>query len=117
MQDTGQTYDETALREIEEETGLSVKENGLCFLKKVHYRQEVPETGKINNALRSLYAYQFNGDLRTLKIERGKSIGFEYWTIDRLRHLTVEERKKFYQFLVTPEMIQLFERVSALAKQ
>lgn len=114
--DMGQTYDETALREIQEETGLTVHRQDLVFLKKVHYRQEVPSSGLINNALRSLYAYRFDGNIAMLKIEEGKSIGFEYWPIERLRHLTVTENKKFYEFLVTPEMIALFERVSALVK-
>jgi len=93
--DLGLTYDEAALKEMEEETGIKADISDLHLIKKLRRRSEDPVTGKINNTFRPQYAYLFKGKISDLKIEKGKAVGFEAWEIDKLMNLSEAEKKRF----------------------
>ena len=93
--DLGMTYDNTAIKETLEETGVNVDINDLHFLKKLRRRSVDAVSHIINSAFSSQYAYVYRGDISELKIEAGKATGFEAWPIDRLINLSDEEKKRF----------------------
>lgn len=99
--DMGDTYQEAAIREIEEETGLKVNIDNLIFLNKVRKEASFDKvTGKINNVWRENYIYNFNGRLSDLKVEEDKAIGFEFWSIEKIKNISKEEKQKFIPYVI-----------------
>ncbi len=112
--DLGMTYENTAIKEMQEETGIKAHMNDLHFLRKMRIRAVDAATGKINNTIRVQYAYIFKGDLSELKIEEGKAIGFEEWPIKRLFILSAEEKKRFSPLISSQEFLGLFKDAEKL---
>jgi isopentenyldiphosphate isomerase len=112
--DLGMSYEDTAVKEMEEETGLKVKITDLHFLKKMRIRSVDGSTGKINNTIRMQYAYIYKGNISDLKIEKGKAIGFEAWPIDKMFKLSEDEKKHFIPLYYSPDFLELFKSVRSL---
>jgi isopentenyl-diphosphate Delta-isomerase len=99
--DLGDTYQGAAIREIKEETGLNVTMDDLVFLNKTRKKASLDKaTGKINNAWRESYIYNFKGELSDLKTEKGKALGFELWSLEKLKDISEEEKKRFIPYVV-----------------
>lgn len=113
----GATYEETAVKEMEEETGITVSINDILFLKKIKARSEDIITNKINYAFKSQYAYLFKGSLADLKPEEGKIIGFELWPIGIILNINENDRKRFISGIFNPETIELFKMINNLSGQ
>lgn len=96
----GDSYEKTAIKEVEEETGIRVNASDLFFLSKTKRRSEDKATGKINYAIRQSYIYLFKGGQNDLKIEQGKSLGFEIWSIEKLLAIDGEDSKKFIPYIL-----------------
>lgn len=100
--DIGDNYQEAAIREIKEETGLKLDLNNLIFLNKARKEASLDNiTGKINNVWRENYIYKFNGQLSDLKIEEGKALGFEIWPIEKIKIINEEEKQKFIPYVIS----------------
>jgi isopentenyl-diphosphate Delta-isomerase len=112
--DPGMTYEETALKEMMEETGIAVNISDLKFLRKMKGRSIDSVTHKINNAYRMQYAYLYTGEISDLKIEEGKGLGFEAWLIDKILHLSDEDKKRFIPRFMDPDYIELFQQIRYL---
>lgn len=80
----GSDFLETALKEIQEETGIIADKEDLILVKVVRANHTDPTTWRINNVIRKAFAYKYKGDFNDLKIEKGKSEGFEKWAIEDL---------------------------------
>lgn len=91
----GDSYEETAVKETLEETGVLVKISDLILVKKIRNIIKDEVTDRVNNAFKEEYVYLYNGKIENLKIETGKAIGFEAWPIDRLLSLNDAEKTKF----------------------
>jgi len=78
--ESGASYDETAIKETFEETGVTIDPSKLTNLG-VEYAGYT-ERDYISNAMRGLYLYEFNGEVTDLKIEVGEGEGFEIITTD-----------------------------------
>jgi isopentenyldiphosphate isomerase len=99
--DLGDDYRETAIREIEEETGLKIDSNDLIFLSKDRNGPFIdPITGTTNNTWKENYIYTFSGLLSDLRVEEGKAIGFESWSTDKLRNISEVEKEKFIPYVI-----------------
>ena len=66
----------SALREIEEEIGLSAKKEDLEFFKIIKY-QDVFHNVKINNFI-YVYTYWFDGDINNLKVQEEEVQGIQF---------------------------------------
>lgn len=55
---------------------------------------------RINNVFNTRYAYIYKGDAKDLRIEPGKALGFEVWTLDKLLNLTDEEKTRFIPYIL-----------------
>jgi isopentenyldiphosphate isomerase len=94
---SGQSYLEAAVRETFEETGVSISEQDLVDLGVV--RADYTQGSYVSNAMRGLFAYEFDGDIANLKIEDGDGAGFVTLSIDDLEAMLAAEPEKFAAIL------------------
>ncbi|MFZ1019862.1 MAG: NUDIX domain-containing protein [Minisyncoccia bacterium] len=85
--DPNMSYEETAVKECKEETGIDVDISKLVFLVKLRKKSFDEATGLTNNTIRGQYAYLYEGSVNDLQIEKGKAEGFETYKIDELRQV------------------------------
>ena len=110
----GMSYEETAVKECEEETGVKIDLSKLILIKKMNRKSFDKDSGLINNAMRSQYAYPYNGLIDSLKIEEGKSEGFEAWKIDDLHNLSNTDKSKFIPHILSSETISVLNKAKEL---
>ena len=90
----GEDYEDAALKETEEETGVKIKKEDLKLIKFFRSNSFDPVTSRTNNALRAIYAYCFKNDIKTLKLENEKGAGFEIWPFEKILNASEEDKKK-----------------------
>ncbi|MEK7086919.1 MAG: NUDIX domain-containing protein, partial [Patescibacteria group bacterium] len=108
-------YEETAVKEAEEETGLKINPEDLKLVTTIRHTAHDEITGKINNVIRRIYVYEYNGPISELKIEQGKATGFEAVKIDSLFDMSEEEKKKFIPIFFEEENQKIFRKIKELA--
>ena len=111
----GQSYEEAALREIEEESGLKVATADLYFLGKYRGRAIDAITGSINNVQRAIYAYNFSGELEKLVIEEDAGAGFVAITIDDQAQPAGALRAQLIPVLLEPDYKAFMDKAAALS--
>ena len=102
------SYEETAVKECKEETGIDIVLEKLVFLRKMRKKSFDEATGLTNNTIRSQYAYLYDGSISDLEIEDGKAEGFEAWKIDDLSHLSETDKNKFIPLILQQDMLDVF---------
>ncbi|MDD3693889.1 MAG: NUDIX domain-containing protein [Candidatus Pacebacteria bacterium] len=107
----GMSYAETAIKECREETGLNLHINDLVFVKKTRSESFDETTGMTNNVFRTYYAYLYKGDINDLKVEEGKSLGFESWSIDKLFRLSDKEKERFIPIIISEENLKMIQQI------
>lgn len=112
--DLAMTYEDTAVKEAFEETGLKLNSRDLHELKKLRTRSEDKVTGMTNNTFRMQYAYIFRGKLSDLQIEKGKAIGFEIYSLDELQKLSRKDKEKFIPINYSTLMSELLVDIKKL---
>ncbi len=111
----GDSYEETALKEALEETGLKLKKEDLIYIDKIRKESHDKGTGMINNAIKSVFAYKFLGNISDLKTEEGESLGFEVYKIDDLLNNTDEAfQAKFIPGIFKPQTFEIFDKIKLL---
>jgi len=95
----GDSYEKSAIKESLEETGCDITASDLIPIIKLHTTASDNVTGKTNHAFQQEYIYLFNGKIEDLKIEDGKGLGFEAWSIEKLQNLNDAEKLKFISYL------------------
>ncbi|MFZ4648959.1 MAG: NUDIX hydrolase [Patescibacteria group bacterium] len=93
--EVGDSYEKTAIKETQEETGVEVDPNDLIFISKNEFNYHDTVTGKINHNFLSRYLYIYRGEVEDLKLEEGKAIGFELCKIEELKNLDEQGKKRF----------------------
>jgi len=111
------SYEETAIKECKEETGVDIDLNKLVFLRKMRKKSFDEATGLTNNTIRSQYAYLFEGSITDLQVEEGKSQGFEAWKIDDLSHLSESDKNKFIPLILDEDMLDIFNKARKILIQ
>ena len=102
------SYEETAVKECKEETGIDIVLEKLVFLRKMRKKSFDEATGLTNNTIRSQYAYLYDGSISDLEIEDGKAEGFEARKIDDLSHLSETDKNKFIPLILQQDMLDVF---------
>ena len=110
------SYEETAVKECKEETGIDIDLKKLVFIKKMRKKSFDEATGLTNNTIRSQYAYLFDGSINDLQIEDGKSQGFVAWKIDDLSHLSEIDKNKFIPLILEQDMLDIFNQAREIFK-
>ncbi len=109
--DQGFTPIQAALAELEEEAGISEKENNLNFVQKDRNSTFDPVTNTTNNVIRYIYSYCYSGDLKMLSIEDGQGQGFFEYTISELHNFAKEEHKMFISTLLNDEYLKFYKKL------
>lgn len=112
--DPKMSYQDTALKECKEETGIDINIDKLVFLAKIRTKSFDEVTKLTNSTIRSQYAYLYEGAISELQIEEGNSEGFEAWKIDDLPNLSENDRSKFIPAILGEEMIAIFGKAKKL---
>jgi isopentenyldiphosphate isomerase len=107
-------YENTALREIEEETGIKIEKNNFTFIQMMQNKIFDSVTNKINNFIRAIYAYRYEGKITNLRIEKGEAIGFELWSFEKFFNISNENKKRFVPFILNKEYLEIFAKVKKL---
>lgn len=107
----GQTYLEAALMEMREEAGIEVVPQELKLIATTIDDSFDPVTNRRNHPRREVYAFEFNGNISALKIEEGKSVGFEVWPLEKLLSLTEDEKKRFIPSSIDEKRLAIFKKV------
>lgn len=110
----GMTYDETAIKETEEETGLKLNFNDLILLKKMKIKFYDKLSDTTNNSFQIQYGYLYKGKIADLHIEQGNSQGFEEWSVEQMVNLSDEDKKKFIPFKFSEEFLDVFKKLKML---
>lgn len=110
----GDSYEKTAIKETAEETGLKIKSEDLHLITKIKKKSHDVSTGATNYAFKCEYAYKFTGSLSDLKIEKGKALGFEAWSIDTLLNMPEKDKEKFIPGTLSQEFLELFKAIRKL---
>lgn len=113
----GDSYEDSALKEVEEETGLTLTVDKLVYLTTIRRKSNEDVSGKINNVLRATYAYRFDGDIKDLHIEENKSQGFESWSVDTILNIDDDNRKRFIGQFFVPEYLEVFRKIKELKSE
>lgn len=107
----GDSYEETAFKEVLEETGQMVAVKDLIRLNKIHKTSHDKVTNKTNHAFQQEFVYIFRGTLAELKIEEGKALGFESWSVDDLFELDDIGKGRFIPYCLNYASTVLVEFV------
>jgi isopentenyldiphosphate isomerase len=110
----GSDYEDTALQEIEEETGVKIERYSLTFIKTIQNKAFDSATNKINNVLRAIYAYRYEGKVGDLRIEKGKAIGFESWLFEKIFNISNEDKKRFIPTIFEEQNLEIFRKIKEL---
>ncbi|MFA5024441.1 MAG: NUDIX domain-containing protein [Patescibacteria group bacterium] len=97
----GQSYEEAALRETEEETGVIVKPADLIFLGKSQEEYYDEITDKTNKVFKTSYLYVYLGKISDLRVEPEEAICFEVYSLKQLTNLGAKERTRFVPSVFT----------------
>ena len=108
------SYEETAVKECKEETGMNINSKKLFFLAKMRKKSFDKVTGLINNTIRAQYAYLYDGLVSDLKVEDDNGEGFEAWKISRLSHLSEIDKNRFISLILNKDMLNLFNKAKEL---
>ena len=108
------SYDETAVKECKEETGIDIDMSNLHFLEKLSGKRFDTQTKLVNNAFRNQYIYLYEGSISDLKVEEGKAEGFEAWKIDDLSNLSDIDKDKFVDAIFSQEILQIFNKAKTI---
>ncbi len=110
----GSNFEDAALAELEEETGIKTTLDNLIFLKKIRENSFDRVTGMTNNSIRAVYAYRFDGSISELKIEEGMGLGFEIWPIEKVMFGTDEEKARIIPAILNEQMLECFRIIQKL---
>ena len=110
----GSDYENTALQELEEETGIKAEKNNLAFIKIVRSKTFDTATNKTNNVVRAIYAYRYDREIEDLKIEKGKAIGFELWPLETLFDISDEDKRRFIPSIFEKDNLEIFAKIKEL---
>ncbi len=83
----GHDYDETAVREIEEEIGLQVSINDLIVGGMRDYN------GETNKEHAKFYFYNFNGDIKDLRFNDNEVMMVEWMSADEIRESMIHKTR------------------------
>jgi len=110
----GQNYDETAIKELAEETGIVAAPSDLILLEKNKASIKDEITGSVNNRFSTFYAYHLKPGIDKLQLEDGEVTGLEWWPIEKIFNLTKVEKKQFLPSIVNSAKQKIFRKIQQL---
>jgi len=109
--DLGETYGESAIKELLEETGLSATPDELIFLSTELHKSFDEVTKMTNHPRRNVYLLKRKVNTDDLIVEGGKALGFETWPLEKLFNLDESEKKRFIPTLLNESGLKIFSLI------
>ena len=100
--DAGQTVEQTAVREIKEETGIDIQFSDLHFLEK-----KIVAFPPLNH-FGNYFAYKFQGTTESLRFDVEEVESFEWTAASRLYDANDPIRKLLHPFVTSKEHLNIF---------
>ncbi len=118
----GETYEQGALAELGEETGIKAKAQDLIFLGQAKTIMHELSRGIINNVFNTEFAYRYNGSIAAIvaagEDDEEKDIAFELWNIDDILNIKDEGLKKeFVPAMLEEPFLNILKKIKSLAKK
>lgn len=110
----GMTYDQAALAEVLEETGLEIDKKDIHFIVKRRSHAFDDVTGKTNSVFRSVYGYVFNGKVTDLMIENDMGAGFKSYPVELLYDPSKELLEQAISHHLQPDKHFIFQALEKL---
>lgn len=107
----GENYEESAVKEVEEETGLNIKDIDITLITTTITKNFDPVTETTNHAMRKTFTYRYTGSINDLKVEDGKGLGFEIWLIDDILNISAKDKTKFIPSIFGKEILDIFRKI------
>lgn len=111
-----ESYEETALKELMEKTGIRARENEIEFIVKMRLKSFDPLTNMTNNTFRSVYAFLFDANKHRLELEKGEAISLEFWPINKILNMPEKDKSKFVPLLLSKKYEEVFRKIEKLMK-
>lgn len=102
--ESGMSYDDTAVKESLEETGIAIDPSKLISL-------GVTYSVLSDAAMRALYIYPYEGSINDLKVEEGEGAGFEIMTIDEFKQKRLSDPDDLTPFLLSDQATEMVNRI------
>ncbi|MDD5040703.1 MAG: NUDIX domain-containing protein [Patescibacteria group bacterium] len=96
----GETYEQAALKELAEETGIRARPEELVRIAQNKRFSGPQPNGMLNKAMRVLFAYRFKDGVDTVQFEHGKATSLEWWPMEKIGRLNELEQKQFSGFVI-----------------
>lgn len=113
----GDSYEETAIKEAFEETGIRISEKDLIAINKILSNSKDELSGTINHAFQKEFIYMFSGQAEDLKVEEGKALGFEIWPLEMFKDTKEADKSKFVPHVYKFTSTKLIDFIKNNAKQ
>lgn len=110
----GNDYESTALKELEEETGIRAVNKSLILITMMKNNSYDPLTGNTNNVIDAVYAYRYDGNVNDLKIGKGKAIGFEVWSFEKIFCINDHEKSRFVPRILGEEIVRILHVIQKM---
>lgn len=110
--DSGETYEEAALRETAEETGVEVATGDLRFLG--HFIPNEKIDGRRVVHFRKMFAAKFEGNITDLRFDPNEVDSFEWWDLDTLIETLNNHDQRFFHFLWHPFSLEVLKKIKEL---
>jgi isopentenyldiphosphate isomerase len=111
----GDSFEQAAVREVEEETGLKPPLDALHPILVHRGSTYDTTTGMTNNVIRKVFGYRFHGAVDALRVEDGKATGFVPVPYAELKGLRSDPR--FIPSLLEGDYPDIYRRLSAIAHE
>lgn len=109
--DLGETYEESAVKELLEETGLTATKDELIFLSTELHKSFDSVTKMTNHPRRNVYLLKRKVKMKDLIVEDGKALGFEALSFGELFNLDESEKKRFIPTLLDASGLRIFNLI------
>lgn len=109
--DLGESYEEAAIKELCEETGLTATPEELVFLTTEIHRSYDEATNMTNHPRRNVYFFKRRVHPEELAVEAGKAQGFVSYSFVSLFALDEVEKSKFIPTLLDANGLRVFRLI------
>ncbi|MFH1838154.1 MAG: NUDIX domain-containing protein [Candidatus Kuenenbacteria bacterium] len=104
-------YENTALKEMKEETGVKTTKNNLIFIQMIKNKSYDKITRMTNNVIRAVYAFYYDDGVENLKIEKDEAIRFEVWPFEKLFNISDDDKKYFIPAMLKKIYLDIFKKI------
>lgn len=109
-----ESYQNSSLREMKEETGITVNIDDLCLITKIRNEAYDSITDMTNNVILAIFAYRYDDKIEDLEIENEESTGFEAWPIEKIINIAEKDKKHFIPAILENKFIKIFYKIQKL---